>query len=53
MKVPYWKIIVQGRTKWKGVVAKTKTLRELWHQRGGGEAEEEEEEEEEEEYFAF
>jgi hypothetical protein len=29
MKVPNWKIIVQNRTKRKGVVEKTKTLREL------------------------
>jgi hypothetical protein len=29
MKVPNWKITVQDRTKWKGVVEKTKTLREL------------------------
>jgi hypothetical protein len=29
MKVPNWKTIVQDRTKWKGVVEKTKTLREL------------------------
>jgi hypothetical protein len=29
MKVPNWKIIVQDRTKWKGVVEKTKTVREL------------------------
>jgi hypothetical protein len=29
MKVPKRKIIVQDRTKWKGVVEKTKTLREL------------------------
>jgi hypothetical protein len=29
MKVPNWKIIVQDRTKWKGVVEKTKTPREL------------------------
>jgi hypothetical protein len=29
MKVPDWKITVQDRAKWKGVVEKTKTLREL------------------------
>jgi hypothetical protein len=29
VKVPNWKTIVQDRTKWKGVVEKTKTLREL------------------------
>jgi hypothetical protein len=29
LKVPKWKITVQDRTKWKGVVEKTKTLREL------------------------
>jgi hypothetical protein len=29
MKVQDWKIAVQGRTKWEGVVEKTKTLREL------------------------
>jgi hypothetical protein len=29
MKVPDWKITVQDRTKWKGVVEKTKTLCEL------------------------
>jgi hypothetical protein len=29
MKVPNWKITVQNRTKCKGVVEKTKTLREL------------------------
>jgi hypothetical protein len=29
MKVPTWKTIVQDRTKWKGVVEKTNTLREL------------------------
>jgi hypothetical protein len=29
MKVPNWKITVQDRTKWKGVVEKTKTLCEL------------------------
>jgi hypothetical protein len=29
MQVPNWKTIVQDRTKWKGVVEKTKTLREL------------------------
>jgi hypothetical protein len=29
MKVPNWNTIVQNRTKWKGVVEKTKTLREL------------------------
>jgi hypothetical protein len=29
MKVPNWKTIVQDRTKWKGVVEKARTLREL------------------------
>jgi hypothetical protein len=29
MKVPNWKITVQDRTKWKGVVEKTKPLRGL------------------------
>jgi hypothetical protein len=29
MKVPDWKITVQDRTQWKGVVEKTKTQREL------------------------
>jgi hypothetical protein len=29
MKVPNWKTIVQDRTKWKGVVEKTKSLHEL------------------------
>jgi hypothetical protein len=29
MKVADWKITVQDRTKWKDVVEKTKTLREL------------------------
>jgi hypothetical protein len=29
MRVPNWKTIVQDRTKWKGVVEKTKTLGEL------------------------
>jgi hypothetical protein len=29
INVPYWKITVQDRTKWKGVVEKTKTLGEL------------------------
>jgi hypothetical protein len=31
MKVPEWKIPVQDRTKWKGVVQKTKTLCELFN----------------------
>jgi hypothetical protein len=29
MKVQNWKVRVQDRTKWKGVVEKIKTLREL------------------------
>jgi hypothetical protein len=29
MKVSDWKAVVHDRTKWKGVVEKTKTLREL------------------------
>jgi hypothetical protein len=33
MKVPNWKTIVQDRAKWKGMVEKTITLRELYRQR--------------------
>jgi hypothetical protein len=29
IKVPNWKTVVEDSTKWKGVVEKTKTLRDL------------------------
>jgi hypothetical protein len=29
LKLPNWKIIVRNRTKWKGVVEKTKSVLEL------------------------